>query len=73
MLNMYINFCQTLDSNRGPLVLEATALPTEPQPLPKIDFYFSVATIPPFNNNTIWYENIISIVKLILPKLESMV
>ena len=23
-----------LDSNRGPLVLEATALPTEPQPLP---------------------------------------
>ena len=25
-----INFCRWLDSNRGPLVLEATALPTEP-------------------------------------------
>ena len=24
-----------LDSNRGPVVSEATALPTEPQPLPK--------------------------------------
>ena len=34
MFNIYINFCQLLDSNRGPLVLEATALPTEPQPLP---------------------------------------
>ena len=29
-----INFCQWLDSNCGPLELEATALPTEPQPLP---------------------------------------
>ena len=26
---------QRLDSNCGPLILEATALPTEPQPLPK--------------------------------------
>ena len=34
--SILINFCQWLDSNRGPLVLEATALPTEPQPLPKI-------------------------------------
>ena len=32
-----IIFCQWLDSNRGPLELEATALPTEPQPLPPID------------------------------------
>ena len=37
--------CQWLDSNRGPLVLEATALPTEPQPLPfllacELIFYF---------------------------------
>ena len=31
----YINICQWLDSNRGPVVSEATALPTEPQPLPK--------------------------------------
>ena len=29
-----INFCRWLDSNRGLLVSEATALPTEPQPLP---------------------------------------
>ena len=29
----FCNFCQWLDSNSGPLVSEATALPTEPQPL----------------------------------------
>ena len=29
-----INFSRLLDSNHGPMVLEATALPTEPQPLP---------------------------------------
>ena len=29
-----INVCWWLDLNRGPLELEATALPTEPQPLP---------------------------------------
>ena len=33
--SILINFCRWLDSNRGPLVSEATALPTEPQPLPK--------------------------------------
>ena len=32
MFNM--NFCQWLDLNRGPVESEATALPTEPQPLP---------------------------------------
>ena len=31
---MFNKFCQWLDLNRGPLVSEATALPTEPQPLP---------------------------------------
>ena len=31
-----INFCQWLNSNCGPLELEAAALPTEPQPLPKL-------------------------------------
>ena len=30
-----ISFCRWLDSNCRPLELEATALPTEPQPLPK--------------------------------------
>ena len=29
-----LNFWRILDSNRGPLELEATALSTEPQPLP---------------------------------------
>ena len=28
-----IIFCQWLDSNRGPLELEATALPSEPPPI----------------------------------------
>ena len=31
---MFNKFCWWLDSNRGPLALQATALPTEPQPLP---------------------------------------
>ena len=31
----YNRSCQWLDSNQGPLVSEATALPTEPQPLPR--------------------------------------
>ena len=30
-----INVCQCQDSNRGPLISEAAALPTESQPLPK--------------------------------------
>ena len=30
-----INVCQWLDLNCGPLDLEATALPTDPQPLPR--------------------------------------
>ena len=33
-----LKLCQWLDSNRGPLVLEATALPTEPQSVMSI-FY----------------------------------
>ena len=36
-----INFWRRLDSNRGPLVLEATTLPTEPQPLPTADALWS--------------------------------
>ena len=27
-------FCQCVNSNRGPLASESTTLPTEPQPLP---------------------------------------
>ena len=33
-----------MDSNRGPLELEATALPTEPQPLPILDDTNSCST-----------------------------
>ena len=33
-VNVQNKFCQWLDSNRGPLELEATTLPTNPQPLP---------------------------------------
>ena len=33
---MFNKFCQWLDSNCRPLVSEATALPTEPQPLPHL-------------------------------------
>ena len=36
MFNKYINFCRWLDSSCRPLVSEATALPTESQPLPII-------------------------------------
>ena len=40
-IQLTVNKCSTkiclcLDSNRGPLVLEATALPIEPQPLPQL-------------------------------------
>ena len=43
MLN---KFCQWLESNRGPLVSKATALPTEPQPLPYNDHLVSDRTMP---------------------------
>ena len=33
--NIQYKFCRWLDLTRGPLVSEATAVPTEPQPLPK--------------------------------------
>ena len=39
--NWYIKFSQCIDSNRGPQVLEATSLPTEPQSLAKSDNEFT--------------------------------
>ena len=39
--NDQYKFRRWLDSNRGPLVLEATALPTEPQPLPLTQILFN--------------------------------
>ena len=39
---MFNKICRWLDSNHGPLVSEATALPTEPQPLPDILIVCSV-------------------------------
>ena len=38
--SLLLNFCRWLDSNRGPLELEGTALPTEPQPLPKLNYFY---------------------------------
>ena len=35
-----IHFCQWLDLNRGPLALEVTVLPTEPQPLPQERLFY---------------------------------
>ena len=39
-----VKFCQWQDSNRAPLVSEATTLPTGPQPLP-LSIYFLQRTI----------------------------
>ena len=38
--NDQYNFSQWLDSNHGPLELEVTVQPTEPQPLPYMVSYF---------------------------------
>ena len=37
--------CRRLDSNGGPLVSEATALPTEPQPLPYFAFFLKLCAL----------------------------
>ena len=37
---MFNKFCRWLDSNHRPLELEATSLPTEPQPLSLVSFAF---------------------------------
>ena len=49
---MFNKFGRWLDSNRGPLVSEATALPTEPQPLPTsanllLATFVQVVSLPP--------------------------
>ena len=35
----HIKVCQWINSNRGPLVSEASVLPTEPQPLPNLNIF----------------------------------
>ena len=40
--NVQLKFSPGLDSNRGPMVSEATALPTEPQPLPEMVTYIGI-------------------------------
>ena len=46
--NMFsVNFCWWLNLNRGPLVAEVTALPTEPQPLPYCSNLTTLQTLPP--------------------------
>ena len=46
-----INFCHWLDSNIGPLELEATTLPTEPQPLPTCLFFYIFRIFYKVNNS----------------------
>ena len=48
--NVQYKFCRWLDSNRGPLVSEPTALPTEPQPLPLLLILFADE----------WFEQLLS-------------
>ena len=51
---MFNKSCQRLDSNPGPLVSEATALPTAPQPLPTSISFCSLSSakiIHQLNNN----------------------
>ena len=43
---IFNKICQWLDSNRRPLVLEATALPTEPLQLPKLSRFWKAKNIP---------------------------
>ena len=43
---MNLNFCWWLDSNVGPPESEATALPTEPQPLPNCGECFTMVYLP---------------------------
>ena len=38
-VNMFNKSWRWLESNPGPLVLDVTALPTVPQPLPRTEFY----------------------------------
>ena len=52
-----IIFCQWLDSNRRPLVLEATALPIEPQLLPLSHSFFLLAFF--FVPNSTWSSSCI--------------
>ena len=39
-----IKVCWWLDSNRGPVASEVTAVPTEPQPLPILDSFVDVVS-----------------------------
>ena len=48
-VNFQYKFCRSRDSNSGPLESEATALPTEPQPLP-MSKYFSPKKIDVFSS-----------------------
>ena len=55
----HIKVFQCLDSNRGPLVLEATTLPTELQPLPLIQFFvkFYLAIIATYSSCSIFMQH----------------
>ena len=47
-----IKFCRWLESNHGPLVLKATALPTAPQPLPVVKILTNTFVFVPWGSFT---------------------
>ena len=55
-VNVQYIFCRWLDPNCGPLILEVTALPTEPQPLPKLyrSLYYELLK---FDDLSAWAED----------------
>ena len=59
-------FCGCLDSNRKSLVLEATTLPTEPQPLP-VNYCFNYGSWTQRSELTVSFKNTCSIIMLLQP------
>ena len=51
-----INFCRWLDLNRRPLELEATCLPTEPQPLPMGKYFLRAILVRRRISPIYWYQ-----------------
>ena len=63
---IYINFCRWLDSNYGPLVSEATALQTEPLPLPYKSIFASSSWLFLWRNTEFWAVVILDFVIIVI-------